>query len=109
MNIKKMEPHRHIEHSRNTHIEAVLCENLCALCVYVVKKNKVNHSQTTDHLENLYKTKSLQDETLYNYLHTKIDTLGKKINLFIQGVERTSWIKNSEKIVSNEQPTTSNQ
>jgi len=44
-------------------------------------------------LENLFKTKSLQDEELYNYLHVKLDTLGKKINLFIKGVDNTDWNK----------------
>ena len=47
--------------------------------------------ETIDHLENLHKTKSLQDEALYNYLHAKIETLGKKINLFIKGVDGTDW------------------
>ncbi len=52
-----------------------------------------SNDETTDHLENLFNTKSLQDETLYNYLHAKLGTLGKKINLFIKGVERTDWSK----------------
>ena len=52
-----------------------------------------SNDETIDHLENLFKTKSLQDETLYNYLHSKIETLGKKINLFIKGVDGTDWEK----------------
>ena len=52
-----------------------------------------SNDETIDHLENLYKTKSLLDETQYNYLHGKLETLGKKINLFIKGVNHTEWNK----------------
>ena len=52
-----------------------------------------SNDETIDHLENLFKTKSLQDEVLYNYLHAKLETLGKKINLFIKGVDNTEWNK----------------
>jgi four helix bundle protein len=45
--------------------------------------------ETTDHLETLYETKSLQDEALYQDLHGRLQTLGKKINLFIQSVEKS--------------------
>ena len=43
--------------------------------------------ETKDHLETLYNTKSLQDQTLYNRLHEKTETLGKKIRnlLFVGG------------------------
>ena len=44
--------------------------------------------ETTDHLETLYETGSLRDETLYQDLHGRLQTLGKKINLFIQSVEK---------------------
>jgi len=44
--------------------------------------------ETTDHLENLYETESLKDEALYQSLHERSQTLGKKINLFIQSVEK---------------------
>jgi len=43
-----------------------------------------SNDETIDHLENLYKTKSLQDDEADNYLHAKLETLGKKINLFIK-------------------------
>ena len=52
-----------------------------------------SNDETIDHLENLFKTKSLQDEVLYNYLHVKLETLGKKLNLFIKGVDNTEWNK----------------
>ena len=44
--------------------------------------------ETTDHLETLYETESLKDEVLYQNLHERLQTLGKKINLFIQSVEK---------------------
>jgi four helix bundle protein len=52
-----------------------------------------SNDETIDHLETLYKTKSLQDEAYYNYLHSKLEMLGKKINLFIRGVDNTDWEK----------------
>ncbi|MFZ1264048.1 MAG: four helix bundle protein [Chitinophagaceae bacterium] len=52
-----------------------------------------SNDETTDHLETLFKTKSLSDEDLYNYLHAKLEILGKKINLFIRGVDSTEWNK----------------
>jgi four helix bundle protein len=52
-----------------------------------------SNDETIDHLETLFKTKSLQDEILYNYLHSKLEILGKKLNLFIKGVDNTEWNK----------------
>jgi four helix bundle protein len=43
-----------------------------------------SNDETIDHLENLFETKSLQDEQSYKILHNKLEILGKKINLFIQ-------------------------
>src|SRR5438034_9069188 len=45
--------------------------------------------ETTDHLETLFETKSLKDETLYTGLHDRLQSLGKQINNFIQSVERS--------------------
>ena len=50
-----------------------------------------SNDETIDHLETLFKTKSLQDEVVYNYLHAKLEIPGKKINLFIKGVNDTNW------------------
>ena len=51
-----------------------------------------SNDETIDHLETLYKTKSLQDEAHYNYLHSEIrKTWVKKLNLFIKGVDNTDW------------------
>ncbi len=43
--------------------------------------------ETKDHLETLYNTKSLQDLALYNRLHEKTETLGKKIRKYYEWVE----------------------
>ena len=47
-----------------------------------------SNDETIDHLENLVETSSLKNEQLYEDLHKRLETLGKKINLFIQAVER---------------------
>ena len=44
--------------------------------------------ETTDHLETLYETESLKDEVLYKDLHERLLVLGKKINRYIQSVEK---------------------
>ena len=52
-----------------------------------------SNDETIDHLENLFNTKSLLDQELYNSLHAKLEILGRKINLFIKGVDNTDWNK----------------
>ncbi len=44
--------------------------------------------ETIDHLETLYDTNSLTDDTLYQCLHEKLELLGKKLNMFLQSVEK---------------------
>jgi four helix bundle protein len=46
------------------------------------------NDETIDHLENLFETESLTDEKLYKELHSKLETLGKKINRFLQSVQK---------------------
>lgn len=52
--------------------------------IYSISSN----DETMDHLENLWETGSLKNETLYTKLHSQLDKLGKKLNLFIQAIER---------------------
>lgn len=40
------------------------------------------------HLEILYETESLSDKTIFQKYHDKLNLLGKKINTFIQSVEK---------------------
>jgi four helix bundle protein len=47
-----------------------------------------SNDETLDHLETLYETKSLTDENIFLNLKAKIDMLGKKLNRFIQSVEK---------------------
>ena len=44
--------------------------------------------ETTDHLETLYETESLNDFDLYQTIHKRLQILGKKLNNFIQSVEK---------------------
>ncbi|GAA5521526.1 four helix bundle protein [Aliifodinibius salicampi] len=43
--------------------------------------------ETIDHLETLYETGSLKDEKLYEELHSKLISLAKMINNFLQSVQ----------------------
>ncbi|MFH1082282.1 MAG: four helix bundle protein [Pseudomonadota bacterium] len=47
-----------------------------------------SNDETTDHLETFFETQSLKDEDLYRNLHSRLETLGKKLNVFIQSVSR---------------------
>lgn len=43
--------------------------------------------ETVDHLETLFETGSLADQIAYEDLHSRLEVLGKKLNLFIRSVE----------------------
>jgi four helix bundle protein len=43
---------------------------------------------TIDHLETLHETESLRDAKLFHEIAVILQTLGKKLNLFIQSIER---------------------
>jgi four helix bundle protein len=47
-----------------------------------------SNDETIDHLETLFETGSLVDKEIYNSIHDKLEILGKKLNLFIQSVEK---------------------
>ena len=49
--------------------------------------------ETRDHLNMLWETGSLKNEALFSELHERADHLGRKINLFIQSVERSHRTK----------------
>jgi len=46
-----------------------------------------SNDESIDHLETLFETGSMQNKLLYDDLHEKLETLGKKLNLFIQAIE----------------------
>ena len=52
--------------------------------IYALSSN----DETLDHLENLWDTKSLADESTFMNLKIKIETLGKMVNKFLQAVEQ---------------------
>jgi four helix bundle protein len=45
-----------------------------------------SNDETIDHLETLFETGSLSDQFLFDTLKDKLNTLGKKLNNFIQSV-----------------------
>lgn len=47
-----------------------------------------SNDETIDHLETIFETGSLTNEELYNQLKEKLDKLGRKLNHFIQSVEK---------------------
>ncbi len=47
-----------------------------------------SNDETLDYLETLFETESMKDENSYIALHQKIELLGKKINNFLQAVEK---------------------
>lgn len=47
-----------------------------------------SNDETRDQIENLYETKSLTDEGVYNSFLNKVNLLEKKIYLFIESVEK---------------------
>ena len=55
--------------------------------IYALSSN----DESTDHLETLYKTKSLKNHEVYSNIHLRLEVLGRKINLFIKGVDNTEW------------------
>ena len=44
--------------------------------------------ETIDHLETVFETGSLTDESLYHQIRERLDVLGRKLNRFIQSVEQ---------------------
>ncbi|MBC7828366.1 MAG: four helix bundle protein [Chitinophagaceae bacterium] len=52
--------------------------------VYALSSN----DETVDHLDNLWDTKSLIEETVYKTLKAKIESLGRMLNGFLKTVEQ---------------------
>lgn len=51
---------------------------------------QASNDETIDHLETLFETESLKEEAIYKTIQTKINHLGKKLNNFIQAIERNN-------------------
>ena len=60
--------------------------NIFVFLIFVLASN----DETRDHLDSLFETKSLKNKALYNELISKCDIVGKKLNLFIQSVEKNN-------------------
>src|SRR5215475_9573666 len=52
--------------------------------------------ETIEHLEVLFETGSLTNEIVYRDLSAQLDLLGRKINVFIESVERSHRTQRSE-------------
>ena len=52
--------------------------------IYALSSN----DETLDHLETLYETKSLSGDKLFNELHSRIELLGKKMNRFLDALNK---------------------
>ena len=48
-----------------------------------------SNDETIDHLETLFETGSLADEVIFQDLHKRIDILGKKINRFLESIQKS--------------------
>jgi four helix bundle protein len=48
-----------------------------------------SNDETIDHLETLYETESLKDKKIYDHLHAKLETLGRKLNNFLQSIQQS--------------------
>ena len=46
-----------------------------------------SNDETRDHLENLRETGSLADQEMFESIHKRIETLGRKLHLFLQSVD----------------------
>jgi four helix bundle protein len=60
-----------------------------------------SNDETIDHLETLFETGSLSNKTIYDDIHGRLEILGKKLNLFIQAIERNIYQKQE---TSNKKP-----
>jgi four helix bundle protein len=47
-----------------------------------------SNDETIDHLDNLFQNNSLSDVSMYNDLSERLNRLGKKLNLFLQSVNK---------------------
>lgn len=47
-----------------------------------------SNDETIDHLETIFETNSLTDQTIYHSIKEKLDRLGKKLYKFIQAVDK---------------------
>ena len=72
--------------------------------IYAISSN----NETIDHLETLYETDSLKDEKLYKNLHDRLEILGKKLNNFIQSIEK-NFSRTNQFATNCHRPSTSRQ
>ena len=52
-------------------------------------RRSVKSVKSSDHLETLFETESLKDQPLYEDLHSRSNTLGRKLNRFLNTVRQS--------------------
>jgi len=67
---------------------------------------QASNDETIDHFETLYETGSLRDKKMYLDLHEKLNTLGKKINKFIQAIDSSILSKHGKLKTDNQKQVT---
>ena len=50
---------------------------------------QASNDETIDHLETLFETKSITDQTVYTEINERLQRLGRKLNNFIKAVEKS--------------------
>lgn len=66
-----------------------------------------SNDETIDHLETLFETESLKNKEFYERTHSQLQTLGKKLNLFLQKLAASNQkptTRSQQPEVSNQQP-----
>lgn len=67
-----------------------------------------SNDETLDHLETLFETGSLKDEQLFHDIHSRVEILGKKLNKFIQSIEKSMQAaKNQKQVARSQKPAAS--
>jgi four helix bundle protein len=79
---------RSIKSTRSTIVEGygrkIYKKEYIRFIIYALASN----DETMDHLEMLHETHSLTDDVLYKSLHSKVDTLGKKLHNFLKILQK---------------------
>ena len=55
--------------------------------IYALSSN----NETIDHPETRYETRSLSNKDIFNDLHKRLETLGRKLNNFLQSIQRSHF------------------
>lgn len=69
-----------------------------------------SNDETLDHIETLFETGSLKERQLFDDIHSKVELLGRKLNKFIQSIEKSLQAAKNQKLAArSKQPEASRQ